>query len=166
MGTPAKNEKKDTHYTQTYPGIDIRMSEKTVPETVNKIKERIEFGNTLPECGQRMDGIKNACQKSCRHNQEILETGQLIIFVCPYSGNDTDGSQNSRSEKSEKQDPEWRMKRWLGKPDGNDENACCHDQPANNGCQHIRHVQLPVRNGCKQYENKTAIDFRLDQGRR
>ena len=53
-----------------------------------------------------MNGIEHTRKKSGRHDEEILETGKLVIFVSPYSGDDTHGAQNCGAEKGKEQNSE------------------------------------------------------------
>ena len=56
-----------------------------------------------------MNGIEHTRKKSGRHDEEILETGKLVIFVSPYSGDDTHGAQNRGAEKGKEQNPDQGM---------------------------------------------------------
>ena len=50
-GKKSEKNKKDTHYDRACPRIDITMTEKAIPESIDQIEKRIEFGKTLPESG-------------------------------------------------------------------------------------------------------------------
>ena len=50
-GKKSEKNKEDTHYDRACPRIDITMTEKAIPESIDQIEKRIEFGKTLPESG-------------------------------------------------------------------------------------------------------------------
>src|SRR5512143_4073588 len=60
---------------------DVREAEEAVAEAVDHIKERIEMRQRLPERRQRVDRVEDAREKRERHDQEVLERGELVELV-------------------------------------------------------------------------------------
>src|SRR5699024_10869017 len=70
--------KENSGNNDTDDGICIPCAEKTVAKTVNHVEKRIEIRGLLPECRQRMNRVEHAGEKTHRHDEKVLERGQMI----------------------------------------------------------------------------------------
>src|SRR5215510_7968660 len=78
--------------------IDIRLAEKTVAKAVDHVEERIEPRHLAPAGRQRMRRIEHTRQERERHDDEVLERGELVELLGPDAGHHAEGTENRGPE--------------------------------------------------------------------
>ena len=116
-----------------------------------------------PERRQFLNRIEHAGQKCCRHDQEVLERGQLVELLGPDTGDHAHRTQDRRAQQREHDDPQREGERQVREPGGDDEHARAHAQAAHDRRGHVGRQDLPVRQRRQQDEHQVAGNFRLDQ---
>src|SRR6266853_1200555 len=76
---------KARHDGQAPKRVDVRDAEETVAEPVNHVEKRVEMREPLPEGGKEMNRVEHSRKKGKRHDEEVLESGDLVDFLCPDS---------------------------------------------------------------------------------
>src|SRR6266850_6675514 len=86
--------------------VDVGDAEEAVAESVNHVEKRVEMREPLPEGGERMDRVEHSREKGERHDEEVLEGGDLVDFLGPDSGDHSERAQYGASAESERDDPQ------------------------------------------------------------
>src|SRR5258706_780913 len=103
---PRDQDEKGRDEGQAPKGVHVRDAEEAVGEAVDYVEERIEVRKPLPESGQRMDRVEHPGKKRERHDEEILEGGDLVDFLGPDAGYHPERAQNGASSEGESDNPQ------------------------------------------------------------
>src|SRR5216684_3882874 len=97
---------KSPHDGQTPKRVDVRDAEEAVAESVNHVEKRVEMREPLPEGGERMDRVEHPRKKGERHDEEVLEGGDLVDFLGPDSCNHPERAEGGTSAERERGNPQ------------------------------------------------------------
>src|SRR5260221_8063810 len=97
---------ENRHHGQTSKRVDVRDPEEAVAKPVNHVEKRVEMREPLPESRERMDRVEHPRKEGERHDEEVLEGGDLVDFLGPDSGDHPERAQYGASKESERDDPQ------------------------------------------------------------
>ena len=71
---------------QAEPRRGVADAEEAAPEAIDHVEEGIQVAGHLSKRWQRADRVKHPRQHGQRHDQKVLEAGQLIELFSPQAG--------------------------------------------------------------------------------
>src|SRR6267378_4992303 len=94
---PRYHAEKSRDHREASQRVDVRDAEESVTKAVDHVEKRIEMRELLPENRERMDRVEHSRKKGERHDEEILEGGDLVDLLGPDSGHHAERAQNRAS---------------------------------------------------------------------
>src|SRR5580765_3074078 len=103
---PRDHDEKNRDHGDAAQRMYVRHPEETVSESIDHVEERVEMRKPLPERRERMDRVEHTRKKRQRHDQKILERGDLIDLLRPDAGHHAERAQNGASEERKGENPQ------------------------------------------------------------
>src|SRR5664279_5516837 len=161
----ADDSKARRHHGQARPRRHVADAEEAVAKAVDHVEERVEVAHRLPHGRQRLHRVEDAGEKGHRHDEEVLEGGDLVELLCPEPGDEAERAHQRRPGQRENDHPERIGELQRREPHGHQHHSRADGDAAHDRSADVGDKPGPVRERRDEQEDEVAGDLALDQRR-